>query len=48
LQGLIQNDVEVVDAGIITTPMLIFLIKNYNFDLGFMITASHLKEIIMV
>ncbi len=43
-QGLIQNDVEVVDAGIITTPMLYFLIKNYNFDLGFMITASHLKE----
>ena len=44
IQGLIQNEVEIIDAGLITTPMLYFLIKEYSFDLGFMITASHLKE----
>lgn len=43
-QGLIQNNVEVVDAGIITTPMLYYLIKNKKFDLGIIITASHLGD----
>ena len=44
IQGLIQNNVEVMDAGIITTPLLYFLIKNYQFDLGIIITGSHLNE----
>jgi phosphomannomutase len=43
-QGLIQNNVEVVDAGIITTPMLYYLIKNKKFDLGIIITGSHLGK----
>ena len=44
IQGLMQNNVEVFDAGIITTPFLYFLIKNYHFDLGIIITGSHLNE----
>lgn len=30
-----------VPAGIITTPMLYFLVNHFNADLGIMITASH-------
>jgi len=44
IQGLLQNNVEVVDAGVITAPMLYFLIKKHHFDLGFIITGSHLSE----
>ncbi|HON22104.1 MAG TPA: hypothetical protein PLX48_03045, partial [Candidatus Paceibacterota bacterium] len=44
IQGLLQNNIEVVDAGVITAPMLYFLIKEYHFDLGFIITGSHLSE----
>jgi len=44
IRGLVQNNVEVVDAGVITTPMLYFIIKKFNFDLGIIITASHLNQ----
>jgi len=44
IQGLLQNDIELVDAGVITSPMLYFLIKMHHFDLGFIITGSHLSE----
>jgi len=44
IQGLLQNDIELVDAGVITSPMLYFLIKTHHFDLGFIITGSHLSE----
>ncbi|MGB9847931.1 MAG: hypothetical protein ACPLKV_01860 [Minisyncoccia bacterium] len=43
-QGLIQNNVEVIDAGIITTPMLYYLLKTKKFDLGIIVTGSHLEK----
>jgi len=30
IQGLLQNDIELVDAGVITSPMLYFLIKTHH------------------
>lgn len=35
------NSYEVVDAGMITTPMLYFLVTKLKADGGIMITASH-------
>lgn len=32
---------EVIDAGVIPTPTIIFLIRNNNFDGGIILTASH-------
>ena len=36
-----NKDVEVVDAGITSTPMFYFILQNNDFDFGIMITASH-------
>ncbi len=41
IQGLSAKNVEIFDAGIIPTGALCFLTKNFNFDYGIMITASH-------
>jgi phosphomannomutase len=38
---LIRAGFEVVDAGIIPTPTIIFLIRTMQFDGGIMLTASH-------
>jgi phosphomannomutase len=38
---LVNAGFEVMDAGIIPTPTIIFLIRNTPFDAGIMITASH-------
>ena len=39
--GLCSIGVEVVQAGIIPTPAVAYLIKHYNLDAGIMISASH-------
>jgi len=36
-----NKDVEVVNAGITSTPMFYFILQNNDFDFGIMITASH-------
>lgn len=33
--------IEIIKIGIATTPMLYFLVKYFNVDMGIMITASH-------
>ena len=39
------DDIEVVDAGLMTTPMLYFLVNDLSASGGIMITASHdIKE----
>jgi phosphomannomutase len=38
---LTKAGIEIVDAGIVPTPTIIFLIRNMRFDGGIMITASH-------
>ena len=39
--GAMSQGAEVVDAGLVSTPMLGYLVKNNNFDFGVMISASH-------
>lgn len=34
-------ELKTIPAGMITTPMLYFLVNHFNADLGIMITASH-------
>lgn len=34
-------NIEIIKIGIVTTPMLYFLAKYFNVDMGIMITASH-------
>lgn len=41
IKGLIESGAEVIDIGIVPTPLIIFSIKYYNFDGGICITASH-------
>lgn len=39
--GLASSGVDVLDAGVITTPAAAFLVQNIDADFGFMISASH-------
>jgi len=41
IKGLISTGINVIDIGLVTTPMLYFARTNYNLPLGIMITASH-------
>lgn len=41
IQGLSAKNVEIFNAGIIPIGALCFLTKNFKFDYGIMITASH-------
>ncbi|MCK4453934.1 phosphomannomutase/phosphoglucomutase [Candidatus Parcubacteria bacterium] len=41
VKGLTESGAEVIDIGIIPTPLVIFSIGYYNFDGGISITASH-------
>lgn len=41
IKGLTDSGVNVVDLGLVTTPMLYFAKKFYNIYTGIMITASH-------
>jgi phosphomannomutase len=34
-------DIKIIEAGLMTTPMLYFLVNHFKTDLGIMITASH-------
>lgn len=36
-----QRPTTIISVGLITTPMLYFLVNHFNADLGIMITASH-------
>ncbi len=40
-KALIEQGVNVVHAGIVTRPMLNWIAKKHNYDLGIIITASH-------
>ena len=44
IKGLAANQVTVIDAGLVSTPMFYFLVKKTGADLGIMITASHLAR----
>lgn len=39
--GLKQADAEVIYAGVITTPAIAFLTREYDFQAGLMVSASH-------
>lgn len=39
--GILSEDADVIDAGVIPTPAISHLIKMYNADGGFVISASH-------
>ncbi len=39
--GLRSSGIDVTDLGIVPTPMLAFLTKEWSFDTGVMVTASH-------
>ncbi|MEK7193889.1 MAG: hypothetical protein AAB651_00850 [Patescibacteria group bacterium] len=41
LQDCKIERLKIIEAGMITTPMLSFLVNHYKADLGIMITASH-------
>ncbi|MFH0830212.1 MAG: phosphomannomutase/phosphoglucomutase [Candidatus Aenigmatarchaeota archaeon] len=41
MEGLRSTGCNVVDVGMITTPMMIFAVGNYKLDGGVMVTASH-------
>ena len=41
IDGLISQDVDVTDCGMLPTPMLYFATKELNIANGFMITGSH-------
>jgi len=40
-KGLLETGVDVTSLGLVTTPMYYFAKKEYEFDCGIMITASH-------
>ena len=40
-EELLSCDISVLDAGLIPTPGISYLVKYYNYDLGIMISASH-------
>ena len=40
-KGLLETGVDVTGLGLVTTPMYYFAKKEYKFDCGIMITASH-------
>lgn len=42
IEGLSDEDVEIIDAGLTTTPMHYFIVNKTNADGGAMITASHI------
>jgi len=44
IEGLLMNEVEVLDLGQSSTPMFYFGIKKIKADFGIMITASHLSK----
>jgi phosphomannomutase len=35
------SGIKIIEAGLMTTPMLYFLVNHFKTDLGIMITASH-------
>jgi phosphomannomutase/phosphoglucomutase len=41
IKGLISTDCDVIDVGMVTTPMIIFSTKHLKCDGGMMVTASH-------
>jgi phosphomannomutase/phosphoglucomutase len=41
IEGLISTGSNVIDVGLITTPIMIFSVGRYGFDGGIVITASH-------
>lgn len=41
IKGLIETGVNIIDLGLVTTPMLYFARKHLNTPCGIMITASH-------
>jgi phosphomannomutase/phosphoglucomutase len=41
IDGLVSTGCEVIDIGIVTTPMTLFSTWFYNYDGGIMMTASH-------
>ncbi len=42
IKGLIDGGKEVIDVGIVITPVVYFAVCHYNFDGGIVVTASHL------
>ncbi len=41
VKGIIDMGADVIDVGLVTSPMLYFTVGNYNYDSGIIITASH-------
>lgn len=41
IQGLLETGINIIDLGLVTTPMLYFARKHLNNPFGIMITASH-------
>ncbi len=47
MNGLVQgfkffsNDINIINAGVTTTPMFYFILQKGDFDFGIMVTASH-------
>lgn len=41
LRGLLEEGIQVMDMGIVSTPAFYFAVAQYNYDGGLMITASH-------
>lgn len=41
IRGLISQSIDVVDVGLITTPMLYFIVGSADFSGGIIVTASH-------
>ncbi len=42
IKGLIDGGKEVIDTGIVITPVVYFAVCHYGFDAGIVVTASHL------
>lgn len=41
IEGLLCEGVDVIDVGMVTTPMLNFAVTKYQYDGGIMVSASH-------
>jgi phosphomannomutase/phosphoglucomutase len=41
MKGLLEEGIDVIDLGVLTSPMLYFAVCNYKFDGGAVVTASH-------
>lgn len=41
IKGIISSGIDVIDLGLVTTPMYYFARKYYNIETGIMVTASH-------